>query len=137
MNDGQEMVSDLLESRGMGALMDRMGMEILEAGPDKVVARIPVEGNTQSIGLLHGGASACLAETIASVGSWLTNPTKITLGVDIKVNHLRPARSGWVTGVGLPLHSGRTLAVWEIRISDDTGKQTAFSTCTIALRDPE
>jgi len=121
--------------RGAGALMDKMGMEIQEATVDRVVARIPVEGNTQSIGLLHGGASAALAETIASVGAWLKNPEKITLGVDIKVNHLRPAGEGWITGVGVPLQSGKTLSVWEIRISDDAGMLTAFATCTIALRD--
>lgn len=121
--------------RGAGALMDKMGMEIQDATPERVVARIPVEGNTQSIGLLHGGASAALAETIASVGAWLKNPDKITLGVDIKVNHLRPAGEGWVTGVGTPLQSGKTLSVWEIRISDDSGVLTAFATCTIALRE--
>ena len=121
--------------RGAGALMDKMGMEILEAAPQRVVARIPVEGNSQSIGLLHGGASAALAETIASLGAWLQNPDKITLGVDIKVNHLRPASAGWVTGTGTPLQSGKTLSVWEIRISDDSGALTAFATCTIALRE--
>jgi len=130
MNNALELLGD----RGLGALMDKMGMELVEGGPGKVVARSPVEVNTQSIGLLHGGAWACLAETIASIGSWLANPEKTTLGVDIKVNHLRPARSGWVTGTGVPLHAGRTLAVWEIRMSDQEGKQTAFATCTIALR---
>lgn len=116
--------------------MAKMGMELMEKSPERVVARIPVEGNTQSIGLLHGGASACLAETVASIGAWTSNPGKVTLGVDIKVNHLRPARQGWVTGTGTPLYSGRTLSVWEIRLSDDSGALTAFATCTIALRDP-
>ncbi len=111
-------------------------MEILESSRDKVVARIPVEGNTQTIGFLHGGASAALAETIASIGAWRSNPGKVTLGVDIKVNHLRPAKQGWVTGVGTPLYSGKSLSVWEVRISDDSGTMTAFGTCTIALRDP-
>lgn len=116
--------------------MEKMGMDLVETSPGRVVARIPVEGNTQTIGLLHGGASAALAETVASIGAWVNNPGKVTLGVDIKVNHLRPAASGWVTGVGTPLHSGRTLSVWEIRLSDDSGTLTAFATCTIALRDP-
>jgi len=116
--------------------MEKLGMEILEAEPDRVVARIPVQGNTQTMGILHGGASAALAETIASMGAWLANPTKMTLGVDIKVNHLAAAAEGWITGIGVPLQSGKNLAVWEIRISDEAGKLTAFSTCTIALKSP-
>lgn len=116
--------------------MEKMGMELLETSEERVVARIPVEGNTQTIGLLHGGASAALAETVASIGAWINNPGKVTLGVDIKVNHLRPAKEGWVTGVGTPLYSGRSLSVWEIRLTDDSGTMTAFATCTIALREP-
>lgn len=124
-----------MKTRYAGPLMEKMGMELVEASANKVVARIPVEGNTQTIGLLHGGASAALAETVASIGAWVSSPDKVTLGVDIKVNHLRPAHSGWITAVGTPLYPGRTLSVWEIRLSDDSGTLTAFATCTIALRD--
>lgn len=118
-----------------GALMDKLGLEWIEVSPERVAARIPVEGNTQPLGLLHGGASAALAETLASVGSFVRGEGRIALGVEIKVNHLRPALSGWVTGVALPLHAGRTIQVWEIRMSDDDGRPIAFATCTIAMRD--
>lgn len=124
-----------LKSNSAGALMDRMGIEWIEASRDRLVARVPVEGNTQPYGLFHGGASAVLAETLASVGAWLQDTTKITMGIEIKVNHLRPAREGWVTAVAIPLQIGRTIQVWEIRLSGDDGKPTAFSTCTIAVRD--
>lgn len=125
-----------LNSTGRGPLLEKMGLEWLEASPTRVVARCPVEGNTQPFGLLHGGASAVLAESIGSAGAWLADTTKIALGVEVKVNHLKSARDGWITGVGVPLLAGKTLHVWEIRIHDDQGELTAFSTCTLAIRDP-
>jgi uncharacterized protein (TIGR00369 family) len=118
-----------------GPLLEKMELEWLEASPDRVVARLPVKSNAQPFGVLHGGASAVLAESIASVGAWLADTSRIALGVELKVNHLRPAKSGWITGTGVPLMSGRNLNVWEIRIHDDEGQLTAFSTCTVALRD--
>lgn len=124
-----------LESKG--ALMEKMGMEWVETTPQKVVARMPVKGNTQPLGLLHGGASAALAETLASVGAWLNAGGKVTMGIEIKVNHIRRVTEGWVTGVAVPLHTGRTVQVWEVKITDDSGKLTAYSTCTIAVRDEE
>jgi uncharacterized protein (TIGR00369 family) len=123
-----------LQSSG-DVMLQKMGIEWLEASPERVVARIPVEGNTQPFGLLHGGASAALAETLASVGAWLNNPEKITMGIEIKVNHIRGAREGWVTGTGTPLFSGRSVSVWEVRLTGDDGRLTAFSTATIAIRD--
>lgn len=124
-----------MKAAGSGPLMDKLGIEWLEASPERVAARIPVDGNTQPFGLFHGGASAALAETLASVGAWLANPEKVTMGIEIKVNHIRSATGGWVTGVGIPLHAGRTIQVWEIRLTDDEGNLTAFSTCTIAVRE--
>ena len=120
-----------------GPLLEKMELEWLEATADRVVARMPVASNAQPFGILHGGASAVLAESIASVGAWLADPSRTAMGVELKVNHLRPARSGFITGTGVPLSAGRTLSVWEIRISDDQGLLTAFATCTVALRDPE
>lgn len=117
-----------------GALMEKLGMEWLELSPDRVRARIPVEGNTQPFDLLHGGASACLAETLASIGAWLSDTSKLTMGIEIKVNHLRPGIKGWITGVGTPLQKGRSIHVWEIRMTDDDQRMTAFSTVTIAIR---
>lgn len=125
-----------LMAAGPGALMVKMGFEFLEVSPDRVVGRVPVEGNTQPMELFHGGASAALAETIASIGAWLKDTSKVTMGIEIKVNHLRPATKGWVTGVGMPIHTSRSIAVWEIRMSDDEGRPTAFSTATIAIREP-
>ncbi|MGH2768753.1 MAG: PaaI family thioesterase [Acidimicrobiales bacterium] len=126
-----------LNARGRGPLLEKMGLEWLEASPERVVARIPVEGNAQPYGLLHGGASAALAESIASAGAWLADPSQVALGIEIKVNHLRPVRSGWVTGVGTPLHRGANIQVWEVRLTDDEGRLTAFATCTVAIRGPE
>lgn len=120
---------------GSGALAEKMGIEWIEASPTKVVARMPVEGNTQPYGMFHGGASAVLAETLASVGSWLVDTSKIVMGIEIKVNHLRPATRGWVTGTGVPLKIGRTVQVWEMRLVDDSGEMTAFSVCTVAVRE--
>lgn len=125
-----------LNEGARGSLMEKMGLEWLEAGPQRVVARIPVEGNTQPLGLLHGGASAVLAESIASMGAWLADESKIVLGVELKVNHIRPGRTGFITGVGVPLHTGSSLAVWEVKMSDDENRLTAFSTCTVAFREP-
>lgn len=117
-----------------GALMTKMGMEFLESTPDQVVARMPVAGNTQPFGLLHGGASAALAETVASFGGWLVDPSKLVMGLELKINHLRPAREGWLTATGHPIHVGRTTQLWEIRITDDDDRLIAFSTCTLAVR---
>lgn len=138
MTTAGEAASELaaLNDTGRGPLLEKMGLQWLEAAPDRVVARIPVEGNTQPFGLLHGGASAVLAESIASVGAWLADPSKIILGVELKVNHLHPGRSGWITGVGTPLHTGSSLAVWEIRMTDDQDRPTAFSICTVTIREP-
>ena len=120
-----------------GALAAKMGIEWVEVDPKRVVARMPVEGNTQPLGLLHGGASGVLAETLASVGGWLNAPDRMVLGLELKVNHLRTARQGWLTGTGVPIHLGRTTQLWEMRITDDNGRLIAFSTCTLAVRAPD
>lgn len=118
-----------------GPLLDKMELEWLEASAERVVGRMPVEGNTQPWDILHGGASGVLAESIASFGAWLADTGRQAFGVELKVNHLRPAKAGWITGTGLPLMTGKNLSVWEVRIHDDDGVLTAFSTCTVALRD--
>jgi uncharacterized protein (TIGR00369 family) len=117
-----------------GPLVDKLGGELLEASAERVVGRIPVEGNTQPVGFLHGGASAVLAETLASVGAVIASGGRISFGLEIKVNHLLPVRDGWVTGTALPLHVGATTQVWEVRIRDDQDRLVAFSTCTLAGR---
>ena len=117
-----------------GALFDKLGASFVEATAERVVARMPVEGNTQPLGYLHGGATAALAETAASVGAWMASDGQPTFGLEIKVNHMRSVRSGWITATALPLHVGRTTQVWEIRVHDDDGRLVAFSTCTLSTR---
>lgn len=120
--------------QGMGALNDKMGIEILEISPERVVATMPVAGNTQPYGLLHGGASAVLAETLGSVGSGLhAYPDRICVGVDINATHHRAATSGLVTGVATAIHLGRTMASYEVVISDERGKRVCTSRITCAL----
>ena len=117
-------------------LADRMGIEFLEAGPERVVGRMPVEGNTQPYGLLHGGASVVLAETLGSVGAAIhAGPDRIAVGIEINATHHRSATSGYVTGVATRSHGGRTLATYEIEITDEEGRRMCTSRLTCMLRD--
>jgi uncharacterized protein (TIGR00369 family) len=119
-----------------GTLADRLGIEFLEAGPDRVVARMPVEGNTQPYGLLHGGASAVLAETLGSVGAAIhAGPGRVAVGIELNATHHRSATSGHVTGVATRLHGGRTVATYDIEITDDQGRRVCTSRLTCMLRD--
>ncbi|MFE9921459.1 PaaI family thioesterase [Streptomyces sp. NPDC005774] len=119
-----------------GHLGTRMGVQILEASAERVVGTMPVEGNTQPYGLLHGGASAVLAETLGSLGSMLHGGvTKIAVGVDLNCTHHRSARSGLVTGIATPVHRGRSTATYEIVISDEAGKRVCTARLTCLLRD--
>ncbi|TMR98196.1 PaaI family thioesterase [Nonomuraea basaltis] len=119
-----------------GTLPDRMGLEFLEAGPERVVGRMPVQGNTQPYGVLHGGASAVLAETLGSVAAAIhAGPDRIALGIEINATHHRAASTGYVTGVATRLHTGRTLATYDIEITDDQGRRVCTSRLTCMLRD--
>src|SRR5262245_26168945 len=119
---------------GMGRLNETMGIELVEISPERVVATMPVEGNTQPYGLLHGGASVVLAETLGSVGSALhAQPDRVSVGVDINATHHRSATSGTVTGVATAIHLGRTMASYEVVITDDAGKRVCTSRITCAL----
>lgn len=118
-----------------GTLLERLGIELLEVGAERTVARMPVEGNTQPYGLLHGGATASLCETVASFGAAVrAGPDRLVVGVELNVNHLRSVRSGFVTAVGVPVHQGRTTAVWDLRVTDDSGALVAVSRLTLAIR---
>ncbi|GAA5052412.1 PaaI family thioesterase [Thermocatellispora tengchongensis] len=124
---------------GEGQLAARLGIEFVEASPERVVARMPVEGNTQPYGLLHGGASCVLAETIGSTGAALhAGPGRIAVGIEINATHHRSATSGYVTGVATRLHGGRTLATYDIAISDEQDRRvcTARLTCLIREQPP-
>ena len=125
-----------LNASSVGTLVERMEIEVLAASPDKVVARMPVQGNTQPYGLLHGGASVVLAETLGSIGSALhAGPDRIAVGLDINATHHRAATSGHVVGVATPLSLGRSVAAWEIVITDDEGRRVCTSRITCMLRD--
>lgn len=123
---------------GMGALNHKMGVKILEASAQRVVATMPVEGNTQPYGLLHGGASVVLAESLGSLGSAIhAHPDRISVGVDINATHHRAAISGLVTGVATPLHLGRSMASYEVVITDEQDRRvcTCRITCALLPRD--
>ena len=128
------MTTDLIDPRSMARLDVTMGIEILEASPDRVVATMPVAGNTQPFGLLHGGATCVLAETVGSIAATLhAGEGKVAVGVDLNATHHRAMRQGLVTGVATPLHRGRTVACYEIAVSDEAGRRiaTARLTCQI------
>jgi uncharacterized protein (TIGR00369 family) len=120
--------------QGMGALNEKMGIELVEISPERVVATMPVEGNTQVYGLLHGGASVVLAETVGSVGAALhAEPDRLSMGVDINATHHRAMTSGVVTGTATAIHLGRTSAAYEVVITNEAGKRVCTSRITCAL----
>ncbi len=119
---------------GMGGLNEKMGIELTEISAERVVGTMPVEGNTQPYGLLHGGASVVLAETLGSVGSAVhAHPDKLSVGVDINATHHRSATSGLVTGVATAIHLGRTTAAYEVVITNEAGKRVCTARITCAL----
>jgi 1,4-dihydroxy-2-naphthoyl-CoA hydrolase len=117
-------------------LAERLGIEWLEISGERVVARMPVAGNVQPYGILHGGATAALCETVASVGTAVrVGAEKRVTGVELNINHLRAVTNGQVTATGIPLHVGRTTAVWDMRVHDDDDRLIAVSRLTLAIRD--
>jgi 1,4-dihydroxy-2-naphthoyl-CoA hydrolase len=120
----------------LGALDLKLGVVVLEASADRVVATMPVETNTQSFGLLHGGATAALAE---AVGGWATvihaGPGRTAVGVDLNVTHHRAARSGIVTATATPLHRGGTAATYAVSVHDEAGRLICTARITSLLRD--
>ena len=123
-----------------GTLIELMGIVITEAAPDRVVATMPVKGNVQPYGLLHGGASCVLAESLGSIGSALHAATygKVAVGVDINATHHRAVRDGVVTGVATPIYLGRSTTSYEIVITDERDKRvcTARITCQLIQAPP-
>ena len=125
-----------LEGTLDGTLVERMGMELVEVSAERAVARMPVRGNTQPYGLLHGGASAALAETVGSLAAAThAGPGRIAVGIDLNATHQRAVRSGWVTGVATPLSLGRSVASYEIVVTDDEGRRVCTARLTCALRE--
>jgi uncharacterized protein (TIGR00369 family) len=125
-----------VNAMGAGTLVERMGIVFTEIAADRVVATMPVEGNTQPYGLLHGGASVVLAETLGSIGSALhAGRDRVAVGLDINATHHRAARAGTVTGTARALHLGRTTASWQVEIVDDQGRLVCTSRISCLLRD--
>src|SRR5215216_3654194 len=122
-----------LATRG---LADVLGIELTELTPKRVVARMSVDERTrQPFGILHGGASVALAETVASLGAVMNIDRErySAVGLEINANHLRAKPEGVVTAVGVPIHVGRTTQIWDIRITDEAGKMVCISRCTLAV----
>lgn len=135
MGEKQEQFLARLESMNGGTLGEKMGIEILEVAAERVVARMPVTGNTQPFGLLHGGASVVLAETLGSIGAMMhAGEGRIAVGLDINATHHRAARSGFVTGIATALSLGNTLACYDIVITDDDGFRVCTSRITCLIR---
>lgn len=120
------------------AMDARLGLEMLEISPDRTVGRMPVEGNTQPMGLWHGGATCVLAESLGSVASTAHGLSlgKVAVGVDISATHHRSARSGWITGTAIALSLGRRVTSHEIVLTDDEGRRIATARLTCQLIDP-
>lgn len=125
-----------IQSQLHKGMAEHLGIELTLLTPDKVVGTMPVDDRTrQPFGLLHGGASAALAETVASLGAFMNvDPaTQAAVGVELNANHLRGKTDGMVTATATPLHRGRTIHVWEIRIEDEESNPICVSRCTLAI----
>jgi uncharacterized protein (TIGR00369 family) len=127
---------DAMRAMSKNTMAEWMGIELVEVTPQRVVATMPVRPTVhQPFGLLHGGASVALAETVASIGGWMNvdQATQGAVGLEINANHLRALREGLVTAVAQPLHVGGRTQVWEVRITDEAGKLVCVSRCTLAV----
>ncbi|MCX6457244.1 MAG: hotdog fold thioesterase [Actinobacteria bacterium] len=126
-----------IRARGTGELDSKMGIEIIEASPQRLVGTMPVVGNRQPMGLLHGGANVVLAESLGSIGSLIhAGPGRSVVGIDINATHHKSATEGIVTGVATAITLGKTLCVWDIVITNEAGERTCTAriTCLILAR---
>jgi 1,4-dihydroxy-2-naphthoyl-CoA hydrolase len=130
-------MSDFLEAilkRGIGALDKKMGIEIIEASPERLVGTMPVEGNTQPIGLLHGGANVVLAESLGSIGTQLhAGADRKIVGIDINATHHKSATSGVVTAIATAISLGKTICSYQIEITNDKGERTCTARITCLI----
>ena len=128
-----------LQATGANTAVSHLGIEFTEVGDDYLVARVPVNRQTcQPYGLLHGGVSVVLAETLGSCGAAFSVPlgTRV-VGLEVNANHLRGVQDGWVTATARPVHLGRTTQVWQIELRDDQGRLSCTSRLTMAVLAPE
>lgn len=133
----QQLVEQMLRDGGYSGdqLADRMGVEVTGASPGRVEGRMPVEGNRQPYGLMHGGASCVLAETLGSIAAAIHAwPEKVAVGLEISATHHRAARAGFVTGVCTPVHQGGSVATYDIAISDEQDRRVCTARLTCVLR---
>ena len=130
--------TDILTTTHIDTAAERLGIEFVEIGPDFIRGRIPVDHRTrQPYGLLHGGVSVVLAETLGSCGAAFSCPPGYrAVGLDINANHLRGVTSGWVNGIARPVHIGRSTQVWQIDMSDDQGRISCVSRLTLSVLAP-
>ena len=131
----QEISVELLTVNNSNSAVTQLGIEFLEVGDDFIRARVPVDERTrQPYGLLHGGVSVVLAETLGSCGAaYCAPPGERVVGLDINANHLKGTTSGWVTGIARPVHIGRSTQVWAIELRNDAGALTCVSRITMAV----
>lgn len=127
-----------LTASAVNTAISHLGIEFLEVGDDFIRARVPVDARTvQPYGLLHGGVSVVLAETLGSCGAAYAAPEgHQVVGLDINANHLKAATSGWVTGITRPIHIGRSTQVWQIDMHNDAGELSCVSRITMAVLQP-
>lgn len=129
---------ELLTHHNADSAVTHLGIEFLEVGDDFIRARVPVDERTrQPYGLLHGGVSVVLAETLGSCGAAYAAPVgHRAVGLDINANHLKGTTGGWVTGITRPVHIGRSTQVWQIELTNDAGELTCVSRITMAMLQP-
>ena len=134
----KEISTAILSTNHIDTATEHLGLEFLEVGDDFIRARVPVDKRTrQPYGLLHGGVSVVLAETIGSCGAHYSCPRDHrAVGLDINANHLKSATSGWVTGTARPVHIGKSTQVWQIDMHNDAGELTCVSRITMAILAP-
>jgi len=124
----------ILNDRGRGTLDKKMGIEIIEASPQRLVGTMPVDGNTQPFGLLHGGANVVLAESLGSVGAHLhAGTTRRVVGIEISASHHKSATSGIVTAVATAVTLGKTLCTYNVEITNDKGEKTCSARITCLI----
>lgn len=135
----QELTLEKINAWSQGCAVSHLGIEFVEIGEDFLRARVPVDARTkQPYGLLHGGVSVVLAETLGSVGAVCAcAPGHKAVGLDINANHLRAVTSGWVTGTARPVHLGKTTQVWQIDMVNDAGEMTCVARITMAVLAPQ
>ena len=129
---------DILTQSSLNTATSHLGIEFVEVGDDFIVGRVPVDARThQPYGLLHGGVSVVLAETLGSCGAAYSSPEgHQAVGLDINANHLRGVKSGWVIGTARPVHRGRTTQVWQIDLRNEAGEMVCTSRLTVSILAP-